>query len=523
MFTSYSASPNKILTEIQPNINIPLTLLTYKLLKIIFKESHMKKITLLFFTVVCLFSLIGVFAENNNNYRGMSPKYIFVFVGDGMSMTQIAATEMFLAAGESKPNQKKLSFSQFEAQGLTTTYDAGSLITDSASAVTALASGNKTLSGVINMDTTKTKKFTTIAELGKSKGYKIGVISSVSINHATPAGFYAKEASRGNYYEIGLQLANSSFDYFGGGGFVHPTGKEKDQKDLYEIVKEKGFKLARTPEEINALKNGDKAVAISSILADGNALNYDMDRSENELSLADFTKKGIDVLNNRKGFMLFVEAGKIDWACHANDGMAAIKDVIAFNESINVAMDFMKKNPRDTLIVVTGDHETGGMSLGFAGTKYSTFFDILKEQKMSYVKFDEIIAEMREENKLSSLNDILPIIKENFGLNTDNPESNLYLTEYEIKQLQEAFDLSKKEETSRPESKEIYLTFGGYEPLSVQVSHILNRKAGIGWTSYSHTAVPVPTYATGRGSDLFDGYYDNTDIFHKLASIIKVN
>lgn len=481
----------------------------------------MKRMFIRMVVAVCLFAAVSVNA-NNNNFRGKTPKYVFFFVGDGVSMTQIAAAEMYLAADSSTPDQTKLTFSQFNAQGLTTTYDAGSLITDSASAITALASGNKTLNGVINMDTTKSRKFTTIGELAKSKGKKVGVVSSVSLNHATPAGIYSKEPSRGNYYEISLQLAKSGFDYFGGGGLLSPKGKSGNERDIYEIIAENGFKVARTNDEFNKVKNGDKVVAVNQTLADGLALNYELDRAKDELSLADFTRKGIEVLDNKDGFFFFVEGGKVDWACHANDGLSAIKDVIAFDNAVQVAVEFMQKNPRDTLIVVTGDHETGGMSIGFAGTQYATFFDVLKNQKMSYVKFDEIIADMRSNNKLSKFEDILPIIKENFGLNTDDSKSRLFLTDFELRQLNDAFKLSQMNSKDIPKTDETYLNYGGYEPLSVKVSHILNRKAGIGWTSYSHTAVPVPTYASGIGSELFNGYYDNTDVFFKLRSILGV-
>ncbi|HBD96225.1 MAG: alkaline phosphatase [Spirochaetes bacterium GWF1_31_7] len=472
--------------------------------------------------VVFLVVTANLSAATNNDFKGKMPKYVFLFIGDGMSMAQVAATEMYLAASGTKPDQTKLSFSQFDAQGLTTTYDAGSLITDSASAITAIASGNKTLSGVINMDTTKTKKFTTIAEMAKAKGKKVGVVTSVSLDHATPAGYYAKEVSRGNYYDIGIQLAKSNFDYFGGGGFVQPTGKNKDQKDIYEVIKENGYTLALNNDDFKKLKNGEKSVAINAQLADGSSMNYEVDRKKDILSLADFTQKGIEVLDNKNGFFLTVEGGKIDWACHANDALSSILDTIAFDDSVKVAIEFMKKNPKDTLIIVTGDHETGGMSIGFAGTQYSTFFNKLKGQKISYVGFDTLLATMKKEGTLNKFEDILPIIKENFGLTTDDSKSDLFLNEYELNSLKEAFKLTAMNATERPKNDMIYLQYGGYEPLTIELTHIINKKAGIAWTSYSHTAVPVPTYASGSGSDLFNGYYDNTDIFFKLKSIMGV-
>ena len=173
--------------------------------------------------------------------QGKSPKYVFLFIGDGMAMPQVNSAEIYAKAIASRDIAiKKLRFSQFPVVGMTTTYEAGSFITDSASAGTAMATGNKTLSGVINMDPGKTRKFTTIAEMAKNAGYKVGIVSSVSLDHATPASFYAKVPSRGDMYDIAVQLTQSRFDYFGGGGFAQPKGKNKDQTDVVDLARKAG-------------------------------------------------------------------------------------------------------------------------------------------------------------------------------------------------------------------------------------------------------------------------------------------
>ncbi len=164
-------------------------------------------------------------------------KYVFVFIGDGMSMAQVSAAEVYSKSMADKtPGFTKLGFTQFPAQGLTMTYDATSIITDSASAGTAIATGNKTASGVINMDPGKTIKFKTVAEYAKELGWKVGIVSNVSLDHATPAAFYAKVPSRGDMYDISVQLSASGFDYFGGGGLAQPKGKKGDQPDAIELA-----------------------------------------------------------------------------------------------------------------------------------------------------------------------------------------------------------------------------------------------------------------------------------------------
>jgi len=449
-------------------------------------------------------------------------KHVFLFIGDGMAMTQINAAEVYANALSSKDVAiKKLGFSRFPVAGLTTTYDAGSIITDSASAGTAIASGRKTLNGVINMDPGKKVAYKTIAEYAKDAGMKVGIVSSVSIDHATPAVFYAKTPSRGNMYDIAVQLGKSGFDYFGGGGLAQPAGKNKDQPNAIDLAKAAGYRYVNAKADFQALKPGvGKVLAVNATLQDSNALPYDIDRKADDLSLADYTRKGIELLSdNAAGFFMMVEGGKIDWACHANDAAAAIRDTLAFDAAVAEAVAFAEKHPEDTLIVVTGDHETGGMSIGFAGTQYSTFFDKVGVQKMSYVAFDANVLKPYKASvpkDKAKLEDLSPAIMDAFGLDIAS------LSQIQKEQIDRAFKRSVGNEVERSIKEEEYLLYGGYEPLTVKITQLLNQTAGIGWTSYAHTGVPVATFAKGARAEDFGGYYDNTDIFRKLASAMDL-
>jgi alkaline phosphatase len=447
-------------------------------------------------------------------------KYVFLFIGDGMAMPQVSSAEIYANALASKDvAAKKLAFSQFPVTGLTTTYDASSFITDSASAGTAIATGHKTLSGVVNMDPGKTVKYTTIAEQAKAAGMKVGIVTSVSIDHATPASFYAKVPSRSNYYDIAVQLTKSGFDYFGGGGFLQPKGAKGDQPSVVDLAKAAGYSYVDSKSAFLSLKKGSgKVIAVNEDLQDASSLYYSMDRHASSLSLADFTKKGIELLSDSpKGFFMMVEGGKIDWACHANDAAASITDTLALDAAIQEALAFAAKYPKDTLIIVTGDHETGGMTIGFAGTQYSTFFDKVTPQTMSFQRFtDEVIKPYRATTKPedADLVDLLPAIQSAFGLSLD------MLTPIQQTDLQIAFTRSMGIKTSRSVDEDQYLLYGGYEPLTIAITHILNQNAGIGWTTYSHTGVPVATFAKGPAQDLFGGYYDNTDLYRKLCAVL---
>jgi alkaline phosphatase len=479
-----------------------------------------------------------------NTWKGSPAKYVFVFIGDGMGLQQVSSAEAFLAAqhGSKEPGVVMLNFSNFPDQGLSTTYSADSFITDSAPAGTSLATGYKTNNGVIGVDPTKTRSFTTMAELAKAGGMRVGIVSSVSLNHATPASFYAHMPSRNSYYEIGQQLINSGFDYFAGGGLHKSADKDAQgnpRRSLYEVAAEKGWSVLRDRDAILAAQPGTPVLAVNPVLDVDGAMPYAMDQTGKELSLAEFTAKGIELLDNERGFFMMVEGGKVDWACHANDAAASIHDTIAFEKAVQVAVDFAAKHSGDTLILVTGDHETGGMSLGFAGTEYNSFFDKLAFQKLSFLAFDAMIADLRaDKGETSTLADVRSMISKEFGLTFPSADEYKALAEHakndkdaktrlgmalspaEQDQLTNALSLSMSGAKSFDVNSQEFLLYGGYEPLSIQVTHILNNKAGIGWTTYAHTGIPVPVFAKGVGAELFRGYYDNTDIAWKIFSIM---
>ena len=471
-----------------------------------------------------------------------APKYVFLFIGDGMSYPQIQSTADYLGAladedyhqaqpslddnqGAILDGPEYLNFMNFEAAGSAVTYDSNSFAPDSASTATSISTGHKTYSGSINVDETGSVAYETIAEqLHSQKGYSIGVVSSVNLNHATPAAFYAHQASRSSYYEIGLEMVESDFDYFAGGGLLDPTGSEGDQTDLYQLAQEAGYTVARTYAEADAISaDTDKAIIIEENLADSDAIPYEIDRTDDMWSLADYVEKGIEVLDNDTGFFMMCEGGKIDWACHANDAASSIHDTQALADAVQVAIDFAAEHPEETLILVTGDHETGGLTIGFAGTDYDTYLDLLEHQTISYAKYDsDYVAAYKE--KGTSFEEVLADIETLFGLKTEGEEGDkLVLTDYELERLEAAYEATMDADREADASNQAeYVLYGTYEPLSVTITHIINNKSGISFTSYSHTGLPVPVLASGVNADVFNGYYDNTEIYNKLASMLNI-
>ena len=158
--------------------------------------------------------------------------------------------------------------------------------------------------------------------------------------------------------------------------------------------------------------------------------------------------------------------------------------------------------------------------MGFAGTKYATHFDVLSNQKVSFQKFtQEIVPEFQKQGR--SFKHMQPVITEAFGLKFQgDPKDHMVLKSHEIQKIEQAFARSMAGGQERADNEETYLLYGGYDPLSVTLTHILNQKAGIGWTSYKHTGVPVTTSAVGVGAERFNGAYDNTDIGLRIMDIM---
>ena len=189
---------------------------------------------------------------------------------------------------------------------------------------------------------------------------------------------------------------------------------------------------------------------------------------------------------------------------------------------MQVAIDFAQEHPDETLIVVTGDHETGGLTIGFAGTDYDTYLDLLENQKISYAKFDSDYVSAYKENK-TPFEEAMADVTELFGLKTEGEEGDkLVLTEYELEQLRAAYEKSVNGTAASEYEQEEYVLYGTYEPFSVTLTHIINNKSGVSFTSYSHTGLPVAVLAQGVGSEAFGGYYDNTEIYQKLADVLEI-
>ncbi len=483
------------------------------------------KIIIIFVVISLFFLACGPVQDGAD----VHPKYVFLFIGDGMGQSQITATEIYTHAIKDQDiGFKKLSFSDFPVLGQITTYSSNSYFTDSAASGTALASGYKTKNGKININEDETLSYITVAEAAQSAGRKIGILSSVSLDHATPAAFFAQVPFRWRYYDISLEMTESGFNFFGGGGLKYPMGMRGQDRDAREIAREQGYTFVDTKAGFNGLQPGSSKVwAFNEILTRKSALPFEIDRPADSLTLADFTRKAIAVLDSPGGFFIMVEGGKIDWACHDNDAASAILEVKAFSDAVQEAVNFYNQHPDDTLIVVTADHETGGMMLGSEKASHRLHLELLAHQNMSLDQFNYQVIKpylALTDDRDRKLKDLYPEIKDKFGL------LRLDKTlEDELRQKAEKGDLNAQEKlllslnSMEWRELEAALVDPRTSALGFTIVRILNEKAGISWGSYSHSASPVPVFALGGGAEKFEGSYDNTNIAEKLFTILGLS
>ncbi len=443
-----------------------------------------------------------------------APKYVFYFIGDGMGLNQVVATQYYLRSCKGELGITPLSFAQFPYTGLATSYSGSSDVTDSAAGGTALATGYKTYNGAIGVDGGGTS-VTSIAEWAHDCGVKVGVATSVTVNHATPASFYAHQKSRNDYYEIGAQLTASGFEFFAGGDFAEKNNPDDPSAPhLYDLACEAGYAIVRGYDEYEALDGReDKVLLIQKADAVENTLPYALDAREGDLTLTQVTTAAIDHLydkRHRKGFFLMVEGGKIDYACHANDAAAALQEVVDFDNAIRVACEFYKRHSKETLIVVTADHETGGFTLGHGS--YALNFGVLQSQKVSQAGFSRIVNRMRHESKDNvTWEQMQEALKVNFGF-----WDAIALSERDENALRSEFERSFQGDRNVKMAESLYYRD---EPISALAVRILNRIAMVSWPVGSHTAAYVPVFAIGYGAERFCGQMDNTDIPKRIAEV----
>ena len=432
-----------------------------------------------------------------------------------MGTNQVLGAEMYRSAIQGEPlGRVQTLMTTFPYSGQASTYSATNGITDSPAAGTTLSTGFKTRKNSLGINS-EGKSLTTIAEELKSKGWGIGIMTTVSIDHATPAAFYSHVDDRHKYYEIGQALSDSQFDFFGGAGFEQPEGEHDDKPvNLYRLAEERGYTIAHGYEEALVKKEAERMLLVQKDDDQGAKHSYNLpyaiDRKESDLTLAQIVEVAIPFLSERyERFFMMVEGGMVDFACHGDDAATAIGEVWDMDEAMRVAYAFYEAHPEETLIVVTADHETGGMALG--NGDYTLHLDLLQYQKCSAWVLSDLFTQLFKEKNKPSWDEVKQIYREQLGF--WNKVSISAAEEKELKAVYEAACAKKGKDT-----KTMYKTINAVGDAGIA---LLNKKAHIGWTSHSHTAHAVPIFAIGVNAQLFTGWHDNTEIVPLIYRAIR--
>ena len=355
-------------------------------------------------SLIRLFSLIALICTSctsNCNTEDERAKYIFLFIGDGMGFTHIAAAESYLSYKVDKLGGEQLLMSSLPYIGTATTHSADRHITCSSAAGTAIACGVKAKNNTLGVDEYGMAATSVAMEL-KDSGYRIGLVTNVGINHATPAAFYAHCTDREDFYGISQQIPSSGFDMLGGSGFLDSKGADGTSEPIDIWLEKQGYTVCYGPEEFKSVsKDKDAAIFCQERYRGKDAVDYSPDiRKAEETPLAEIVGLAIEYLGDEDRFFIMCEGGTIDWTSHYNTTMPMIENLIEFDEAIKTAYDFYLKHKDETLIVVTSDHETGGITLGQGGKKTIRWDKLEKqwiESGKKYTLSDEENRKMNEE------------------------------------------------------------------------------------------------------------------------------
>jgi alkaline phosphatase len=400
--------------------------------------------------------------------------------------------------------------------GLVRTYGAESIITDSAPAATAFATGHKTsdkyvgvLPGPVTIPGVATpsaenqyKPVASILEAAKLKGMSVGLIATSNIQHATPAGFSAHWTDRSNYNEIAEQQVYLDMDVVLGGGaqYLTPTSKggmRTDSTDLTEVLKSRGYSYITTRSEMMSLPSSTGKVW-GMFSANAMAHDFDRDLHPEEPSLAEMTDAAIDILSkNPRGFFLMVEGSQVDWSSHANDPVGVISEMLAFDSAVDVALDFAKADRR-TMIMAFTDHGNGGMTIGnkasdstYTKMQLSSVLDPLKKATSTGYALMEILG-----SDVSAAN-VKAKVLQYYGLELTDPEVAEIITKYDAAKGKWTIDLD-------------YV-----------LGPMISKRAFIGWTTNGHTGEDVTLYSYGPRAPY--GLLENTDLAHAAENALGLS
>ena len=461
-------------------------------------------------SVARLIMTLAVTALVGINAHSAGPKYIFYFIGDGMGVGQVMSAQTYnrVALG----NDDRIVMMQFPVASMLETYSASSNVTDSAAAGTALATGHKTNNGMLGV-TPDSTAVTSVAKVLHDNGWGVSLVTSVAPDDATPGAFYAHVPSRGMLYEIGRQAAESGYEFIAGSSWRAAYDREGKSTGLLEYMQSLNIDLATNTSDARSSEARRVFLYSDHPFTDGNA-GFTIDSIPGALRLPDMTLTAIEHMKrvSPDHFFMMVEGGNIDHAAHGNDGSTVAIEVLNFNEALQHAYDFYLEHPDETLIVVTADHETGGMSVGNRRGGYAFNAHSISYQKMSKDMFSAHVKKLlNDPEAVTTWEQYKEIASTYTGL-----WSHIKVSEGQESRLKQLFDDTFEKRKALSDERTLY---SSYNALATETYKVANDNIGFGWTTGGHSGNPVPLYAIGCGAEAFGSLMDNTEVAPKMMQI----
>lgn len=427
-------------------------------------------------------------------------KNIIFLVSDGMSSGTLNMADLYSRRKLGKPSTWiSLYEDTLVNRGVMDMASLNSVVTDSAAASSSWGGGHRVNNGSLNIGPNG-EEYLPILQKFKKAGKKVGCVTTVPITHATPAGFSVFTKSRNSQEEIASIYSELGFDVMMGGGHKYfDAAQRKDKKDMYSVFRNKGYSVARNKSEMNAAPKHKPLLATF----DEDGLPYTTDHNSSSFmknnipTLAEMTSKAINHMKDHKnGFVMQVEAGKVDWAAHGNDIAGLLYDQLAFDDAVKVAMDFAKKDG-NTLVVITSDHGNANPGLIY-GKNVNTDFDRI--QKFTQTN-EWILQGINPTDSVSSVKN--RIAQANAGINISDEQAKELLGYYSKAKLED----------------------GVYNPRHLPfklLSDIQKEHTSVGWISMDHSADYTELAMYGPGSDQMKPFMKNTDMHTFLLKVAHV-
>lgn len=450
-------------------------------------------------TILNPFETVANTFEAKEIFKNNKAKNIIFIVSDGMSQGTLNMANVFKYRKTGQNTHWIQGYQDNKlVRGLMDTESANSLVTDSAAGGSAWGSGFRVNNGAINVSP-KGEALLPILQKFKKKGKKVGCVTSVPITHATPSSFCVNSKSRGSQEGIAESYLEIGFDVMmGGGNMFFTAAKRADKKDLAAAFAAKGYQIVRNKTDLKGAKLNVPILG----LFDENGMEYDIDRQTDDKllktvpTLAEMTAAAITQLDNKSGFVMQIEGGKVDWAAHANDIAGLIHDQLALDEALKVALDFAEKD-KNTLVIVTTDHGNAnpGIMYGKDATKH---FDSIQNYKKSN---EWLLNTITKDTSSSQLDDLVMYA------------NGFKLTVEENKKILGYYTGLEKPEESLYNYKQVPLAY---------YSELQKTHNSVGWISTEHTGDYVEVAAYGPGSQLLKPFIKNTDLHYLMLQAAEV-